>query len=257
MARRKKPRGAAPPVAAPAPFHSPFRTLKKLVPRDVPPASVRAPHARPASTVDAGRTGELTGPVSDQLSFREAMEDVIPLGGGDRGRVDPPAPAGTGLRAPVGEEAEALAALGDLVSGAGALDVTDTDEYVEGAVVGLDPRIVRRVRKGAFSYQAHLDLHHMTVEEARVAVGEFLSTAYRKGQRCVLIIHGRGRNSKDQIPVLKERLKVWLGHSGLAKYVLAFTTARPVDGGAGALYVLLRRRRRQRAPFVVTDGAKR
>jgi DNA-nicking Smr family endonuclease len=244
-------------VAAAAPFHSPFRTLKKLVPRDVPPASPREPRTRSASTSNTGQTGQPPGPVSDQLSFRQAMENVVPLGGGDGGRVDLPAPAGTLLRAPVSEEAEALAALGDLVSGAGALDVTDTDEYVEGAVVGLDPRIVRRVRTGDYAYQAHLDLHHMTADEAREAVAEFLSAAYRKGQRCVLIIHGRGLNSKDHIPVLKERLKVWLGHSGLARYVLAFTTARPVDGGAGALYVLLRRRRRRRAPFVVTDGAKR
>ena len=90
-----------------------------------------------------------------------------------------------------------------------------------------------------------------------MAVERFLSAAYQKGQRCVLIIHGRGRNSKDQVPVLKERIKVWLGRSGLAKYVLAFTTARLCDGGAGALYVLLRRNRRHRAPFVVTNGAKR
>lgn len=185
------------------------------------------------------------------------MEDVTPLRVDDRGRVDLPAPAGSVLRPPVSEESEALAALADLVSGAGPLDVTDTEEYVEGRVVGLDPRIVRRVRNGDFSYQAHLDLHHQTVEEARVAVEAFLAAAHRKGQRCVLIIHGRGHNSKDQIPVLKERLKVWLGHSALSRYVLAFTTARPCDGGGGALYVLLRKKRRRRAPFVVTDGAKR
>ena len=68
------------------------------------------------------------------------------------------------------------------------------------------------------------------------------------GHRCVLIVHGRGHNSKDHTPVLKERLKSWLARGAAArKVVLAFTTARPCDGGAGALYVLLRRDRR-RAP---------
>jgi DNA-nicking Smr family endonuclease len=57
----------------------------------------------------------------------------------------------------------------------------------------------------------------------------------------VLIIHGRGRRSKDQIPVLKERLKVWLSRGRVGRGVLAFCTARPADGGAGALYVLLRK----------------
>ena len=63
----------------------------------------------------------------------------------------------------------------------------------------------------------------------------------RSGKRCVLIVHGRGLNSPDQIPVLKESLRVWLGQKRTGKTVLAFATARPQDGGAGAVYVLLRR----------------
>jgi DNA-nicking Smr family endonuclease len=72
----------------------------------------------------------------------------------------------------------------------------------------------------------------------------------------VLIVHGRGLNSKDNVPVLKERLKSWLAHGSIGKIVLAFTTARACDGGAGALYVLLRRARGGR-PLQVTEGAKR
>ncbi len=185
------------------------------------------------------------------------MRDVVPLADGDRGRVDGPAPAGVRLRTPVTEDAEALAALADLVSGVGHFDITDTDEYIEGRVAGLDPRLVRRLRRGDFACQAHLDLHRLTAGEARIEVDRFLCSAYQKGQRCVLIIHGRGRNSKDQMPVLKERLKVWLGRGALGRLVLAFTTARPCDGGAGAVYVLLRRQRQGRAPFIVTNGAKR
>lgn len=60
-------------------------------------------------------------------------------------------------------------------------------------------------------------------------------------RRCVLLIHGRGLNSPDRVPVLKNALVGWLTRGRLAKRVLAFATARPVDGGAGALYVLLRK----------------
>ena len=74
----------------------------------------------------------------------------------------------------------------------------------------------------------------------------------------MLIVHGRGLNSKDQVPVLKTRLAQWLARGSWARLVLAFTSARPYDGGAGALYVLLRRQRHTgpRAPVKVTHGAK-
>jgi DNA-nicking Smr family endonuclease len=96
----------------------------------------------------------------------------------------------------------------------------------------------------------------MTAEEARGAVDRFLAAAVTAGHRCVLIVHGRGHNSKDQTPVLKERLKVWLARGRAARIVLAFTTARPCDGGGGALYVLLRRDRTRRRIQVI-EGAKR
>ena len=168
-------------------------------------------------------------------------------------RVDGPPPAS--LRPPVSEEAEAFAALSDLVKGNAGFDVTETREYVEGMVVGLDPRLVRRLRRGDFAWQDHIDLHGMTAAAARLAVEAFLVAAVRGGHRCVLVVHGRGLNSKDHTPVLKERLKVWLSQGRVARMVLAFTTARPVDGGAGALYVLLRRDRRRR-PMRVNEGAK-
>jgi DNA-nicking Smr family endonuclease len=183
------------------------------------------------------------------------MEDVRPLGEGRR--VDPPSPAISFRRAPVSEEDEALAALSDLVSGAGEFDLSDSTEYLEGAIVGLDPRILRRLRRGEFAYQAHLDLHGMSAAAARTAVEQFISAALRAGHRCVLIVHGRGLNSKDGIPVLKERLKSWLARGRIGRAVLAFTSARPADGGAGAVYVLLRRRRGSKEPIAVYEGAKR
>ena len=81
----------------------------------------------------------------------------------------------------------------------------------------------------------------MTRDEAQVAVDRFVAAARTAGRRCVLIIHGRGHHSKDQVPVLKERIHAWLARGRLSKSVLAFASARPCDGGAGAVYVLLRR----------------
>src|SRR5207245_6077975 len=115
------------------------------------------------------------------------------------------------------------------------------DEYIEGSAPGLDHRLVAALRKGQYAVQGHLDLHGMDRDEAKDAVEKFLTSSRASGKRCVLLIHGRGLNSKDHIPVLKERLKVWLARGRIAKSVLAFATARPTDGGAGAVYVLLRR----------------
>ncbi len=63
----------------------------------------------------------------------------------------------------------------------------------------------------------------------------------QQGKRCVLVVHGRGLHSKDQVPVLKDALKRWMGTARFARHVLAFATARPHDGGAGAVYVLLKK----------------
>ncbi|HXQ21597.1 MAG TPA: Smr/MutS family protein [Candidatus Acidoferrales bacterium] len=194
-------------------------------------------------------------PVDEDTLFLNAVAGVTPLAPRSRERVASPAPA-VPPRPIADPDAEALAELCDLVSGQAPFDITNGDDYIEGGAVGIDPRLVRRLRAGEFAYQAHLDLHGMTSDEARHAVETFLTRAYQDGKRCVLIIHGRGRNSKDQIPVLKSRLTVWLARGQWARWILAFTSARACDGGAGALYVLLRRQRHARRPIRVTAGAK-
>ena len=235
MGRRGREAGKSGPRGA---LNAPFADLRNRLPPRIP-----APAAVPADAA----------PEPDP--FATAMKDVVPLRHGPDARVEVARPAGVARR-PVSEEAEALAILSDLVEGAARFDISDTREYVEGAIVGLDPRVLRRLRRGDYAWQAHLDLHGMTSEAARVAVERFLADSVSAGHRCVLVVHGRGHNSKDQTPVLKERLKVWLARGRAAHVVLAFTTARPCDGGAGALYVLLRRVRRRR-PIRVTEGAKR
>jgi DNA-nicking Smr family endonuclease len=249
MPRRRQRAGAdaSKRTSGTAPLNAPFRGLESRLAR-VAPAPPKAPAAPPPSA-------PTPPPPDDETLFRRAMEGVDRLPEGERARIAGPSPTAI-PRVPVSEEAEALAALSDLVNGDSAFDITETREYLEGHVIGLDPRVVRRLRRGEYSWQAHVDLHGMTVAAAHGEVERFVLGAVRDGHRCVLLVHGRGLNSKDQIPVLKEGVKSWLARGRIGRHVLAFTSARPVDGGAGALYVLLRRDRKRR-PMRVTEGAKR
>jgi len=108
-------------------------------------------------------------------------------------------------------------------------------------VAGLDPALLRRLKRGGYAVEDRLDLHGLTRDGARGAVDRFLRGARLDGKRCVLLIHGRGRHSEDELPVLKEGLRGWLASGSFGRQVLAFASARPADGGVGALYVLLRR----------------
>lgn len=168
--------------------------------------------------------------------FYSAMDGVQQMT--HRGEAPAPNPR---LPEIIDENAEALAQLSELVAGQGEFSISDTSEYIEGAGPGIDRNLLRSLRRGDFSIQGQLDLHGKTQAEARDAVERFLSDSRRAKKRCVLIVHGRGLNSKDQLPVLKEGLKTWLSQKRIGNMVLAFATARPQDGGAGAVYVLLRR----------------
>ena len=228
--------------------HRPFSALKRVVSA---PSATAAPRVRTGAPPPAPAP-----PANDAALFLDAVAGVKPLDARARERVARPAPAFPN-REVSDPDAEALAELCDLVTGTAPFDITDSDEYVEGAMVGLDPRLLRRLRAGEFAYQAHLDLHGMTSDEARGEVEAFLTRAHQGGKRCVLIIHGRGRNSKDQVPVLKSKLTAWLARGQSARRILAFTSARACDGGVGAVYVLLRRQRNIKRPIRVTEGAKR
>jgi DNA-nicking Smr family endonuclease len=215
--------------------NNPFVGLDKKVTVEPPPRPAAA------SPVAAPKPKE-AAPASDAQLFADEMHGVAPLVPDPRGRLGAPNPS---PRPPISrraaDEAEAYAMLADLVEGQGAFDIADTDEYIEGLAPGIDRRLLRQLKRGDYAIQAHLDLHGMTQEEARGEVERFIDRARNDGKRCVLLIHGRGHHSKEQIPILKERMKVWLTRGRIGKAVLAFATARPPDGGAGAVYVLLRR----------------
>ncbi len=100
---------------------------------------------------------------------------------------------------------------------------------------------LQKLRKGQWVVTRQLDLHGLNTDEARSAVGEFVHRCVHEDQRCVRIIHGKGLGSKNREPVLKNKLRNWLVQRD---EVLGFCQARPVDGGAGAVIVLLRGRKR-------------
>ena len=102
---------------------------------------------------------------------------------------------------------------------------------------GIGPDVLRKLRRGEWVIQDHLDLHGARVDEARELLAGFLREALRRGFRCVRIVHGKGLGSKDKVPVLKGKARVWLAQR---EEVIAFCQARPAEGGSGALVVLLR-----------------
>jgi DNA-nicking Smr family endonuclease len=114
----------------------------------------------------------------------------------------------------------------------------ETGEELAFARPGVQHGVLRRLRRGQFSVEQDLDLHGFTVTMAREALLAFLQDARRARNTCVRVIHGKGRGSRHGQPVLKKKVNAWLRQRD---EVLAFCSARPVDGGTGAVYVLLRR----------------
>ena len=112
----------------------------------------------------------------------------------------------------------------------------DTDDQLSFRRPGIGTEITHRLRAGHWSIQSQLDLHGLRTDEAREALGQFIRHAHKTGLRCVRVVHGKGLGSPGKTPVLKGRVQRWLVQK---KEVLAFVQARPMDGGAGALLVLL------------------
>lgn len=238
VAKKKKNKApAAPPAPAlePGPLgHQPFAALKGV--RIEGPAPLPAPEPPPPAAPK---------PDGDEDAFRAAMADVARPRWKNM-RIEAVAPKNDPFIDPgfFSEDQEVLEKLKELVDGHSGFDIVDTDEYLEGHIRGIRPMVVEKLRKGRFSVQAYLDLHGLTLKEAKEEVAVFITQAAALGYRCVLLIHGRGLNSKDQIPVLKKKLDAILLSSPVKRHILAFTTARPVDGGAGASYVLLRAKKK-------------
>ena len=112
----------------------------------------------------------------------------------------------------------------------------EVDEHLSFRRPGIGPDVVRKLRKGEWAVQAHVDLHNLRTEDARDALGQFIRESHKHGLRCVRVVHGKGLNSPGKVPVLKNKVHSWLIQKN---QVLAFVQATPAHGGAGALVVLL------------------
>ncbi|MDR1487646.1 MAG: Smr/MutS family protein [Deltaproteobacteria bacterium] len=180
--------------------------------------------------------------ISDEELFLREMRNVSPLP--ERQKIyelQPPDASSWKLPVDETEDMMAMRDLTDLVSGRGEFDFSQTDECIEAHVRGFPPGLMNQLKQGRFPIQDHLDLHGMTLLEAENAINEFIAKSVSLGRSCLLLIHGRGHRSPNGIPVIKHNLETLLLKRPVKKYLLAFTTARPIDGGSGASYILLRK----------------
>ncbi len=158
---------------------------------------------------------------SDADAFERAMADVVRLEPDPRGRVRSARP----ITVPTAPSSH------DHVDGPDA----DTGDFV---APGVDRREIRKLKRGDYAASDQHDLHGMTSSDAVASVGRFLANSRHHGHRCVCIVHGRGLHSAGKTPVLKARVRRYLmSHPS----VLAYADAPRSGGGAGAVYVLLRK----------------
>ena len=170
---------------------------------------------------------------AEQDLFARAVGPTQPLR--SHGRVvHPPQPTPPAPRQRQRDEAAVLReAISDEFDASTLLEV---DEHLSFRRPGIGPDVPTRLRRGEWAVQAEVDLHGLRTDEAREALAQFLREAQRAGLRCVRVVHGKGLGSPGKTPVLKAKVHGWLVQK---KEVLAFVQAKPLEGGAGALLVLL------------------
>jgi DNA-nicking Smr family endonuclease len=186
-----------------------------------------------------GDSQEELNPDIEEKLFQEAMAGVAPISRDKR--VPRGVPPALPVRANQESDSEPLLKLRDLVESGLGFQVSDTPEYIEGTLYQVHPDVARRLHRGDYSIQAYLDLHRFKVSDARETLEKFLKWAVHTGKTGVLVIHGRGLSSPAS-PILKQKVVEWLTRGPWRKWIVAYASARSCDGGAGATYVLLRRR---------------
>ena len=166
--------------------------------------------------------------------FANAVGAVVPLKKGASAapaQVRPPALARQ-------RQLDEAAALAESISDAFDVEsLLETDDALSFRRRGIGIDVVRKLRRGVWVLQDEIDLHGLRSDAARERVADFVRESARAGLRCVRVVHGKGHGSPGREPVLKAKVKSWLVQRS---EVLAFTHARPADGGHGALIVLLK-----------------
>ena len=165
--------------------------------------------------------------------FARAVGVVKPLSHSERHTPKPQAVPPVPVQRQKDEQAVLKDALSDEFDVSTLLDI---DEHLSFRRPGIGPDVTRKLRRGDWKIQREIDLHGLRTDDARNALAQFIRKAHREGLRCVRVVHGKGHGSPGKTPVLKNRVHSWLVQK---KEVLAFVQARPADGGAGALVLLL------------------
>lgn len=135
-------------------------------------------------------------------------------------------------------EIDELAVLDELASGRLNFDEVETGEEISYVHPKVDPRTLKKLRRGHWRVQEEIDLHEMTVKVATKVTRQFIDEALSHGLSCIKIIHGKGLRSGPDGPKLKQMTASLLARHS---HVMAFASAPPHDGGTGAVYVLIRR----------------
>ena len=170
----------------------------------------------------------------EEALLRDALRGVAPLRHAGKADLQRPLPAPIPVQA-LRDDAQVLQ---DSLSDQLPMEVgLETGEELVFLRNGLSNLILKKLRRGFWATQDHLDLHGLRTEEARALLVSFLNDALKHGLRCVRIVHGKGLRSRNAEPVLKRKVGNWLGQRD---EVLAFVQARPEDGGGGAVMVLLK-----------------
>lgn len=196
--------------------------------------------ARLAQEQEAARRAAAARAKAEKELFARAVGPVkalparhLPGNPGHRASLPPAQPAPI----PVQQQRDELAVMREAISDEFDVEsLLDTDEALSFRRPGMGPDVVRKLRRGGWSIQGQLDLHGLRREDAREALAQFIKDAHKTGWRCVRVVHGKGLGSPGKTPVLKGKVQSWLIQK---QEVLAFVQARPAEGGAGALVVLL------------------
>lgn len=182
-------------------------------------------------------------PPADEEVFMAAMQGVKQMDDSKGRQVATKATPASQSKA-IDPEEQARQDLQSFIKGEVEFELEYTDEFMYGYVRGLDIKTFQQLKTGSLSVAAHLDMHGMTTDQAQESLLFFIRESYMQGHRCVLVVTGRGINSPGGQSVLRRETEAWLTHEPLKRVVLAFCTAQPKDGGAGALYVLLRKQKK-------------
>ena len=206
-----------------------FQSLQdlKLVQKQIAAAQAKA------VAEEAARAAAIRKAEADKNLFVRAIGKVAPLPVHNKANLPrtPREPVATQL-----QKDEAKVIQDSLSDEFDVSTLLDTDDALSFRRPGVGTEVTRKLRKGEWAIQREIDLHGLLSDEARLALTTFIREAHKHGIRCIRVVHGKGLGSPGKTPVLKSKVHSWLVQKN---QVMAFVQAKPAEGGAGALVVLL------------------